>query len=427
MKTNVFVVFWVLALFMPLNLLGVLPLSKQAQFIESHSASEVMLNATGIYYGSGRNARERRNDVERNGEVKATEDAQKSAVYFILFSGNDHLIRTNDERRRFDAHETHFFDITNISRYINYIEPRIQNIVYLNNDEAVMLSRMIQVDVEKITRDLEELMVIERRVDIMTTIGFPMIMVIPETSFGQNPIEVLRTDPIIRNATSVVVSHLTQRRFEVLDPQQAELLDSLNEVQLLLGDREEDLAYAMALTIGSDVYITLGGFFESTEYNTQRYAVTVKAFETTTARLITSETGYSQGRQGEASISVEEAVNVAITNVLSKIISYWQDDIHGGVQYKIAVSISPSLSNRDVDDIKDAFMDSVDAVSKHYSENIATRQILDYLVWVDPERFPNSNTLYREIRDRFDRTAFSEGLTTIKINRKMILFRVDYM
>jgi len=192
-----------------------------------------------------------------------------------------------------------------------------------------------------------------------------------------------------------------------------------------LGDRDEDIAYTMALSIGSDVYITFGGLFEDAGFNTQRYAMTVRAYETTTARLLGSETGYSQGRQGEASLSIEEAMNAAITNVLSRIMSYWQDDALNGIQYKLVVSINSSFSNRDVDDIHDAFMDAVASISKRYRENVATRQTLDYLVWADAESYPNTRALFRDIRDRFDRTAFGAGLTTVNINRKMILLSID--
>ena len=108
-------------------------------------------------------------------------------------------------------------------------------------------------------------------------------------------------------------------------------------------DSRSEVAYAVALSIGSDVYITFAGAWENAGYNTRRHSLTVRAYETSSGRLLGTETGYSQARQGEAMISVEEAATGAIDAVLARIDAYWRDDIRRGVQYKMILSIDTSF------------------------------------------------------------------------------------
>jgi hypothetical protein len=222
-----------------------------------------------------------------------------------------------------------------------------------------------------------------------------------------------------------VESHLTAKQYEVLVPQQMEQLNTLNDAQLMLGDRQEDIAYKLALSIGSDVYITYSGAYENSGYNTKRFSMVVRAFETTTGRLLGAETGYSQGRQGESLMSIEEAMNGAIDAVLGRIDAYWREDMTRGVQYKLLISINPSYSEDDAYEIQDVFMDAVNNISKKSKENIATKQTIDYLVWVNPERYSSSRALFRDLKKSFDSSAYGAKLKTITINRKMIVLKVD--
>ena len=134
-------------------------------------------------------------------------------------------------------------------------------------------------------------------------------MVIPAVPKGGNPVELLQTNPKIRHAASVVESFLTARQYDVVVPEAQENLENLNSAQMSLGDREEDFGYQLALSIGSDIYITYSGGVESAGYGTEKYSMNVRAYETTTARLLGTETGYSQARKGEVMVSIEEAMN----------------------------------------------------------------------------------------------------------------------
>ena len=68
------------------------PLSKEATLIEAVSSSEWLLEATGKYMSSEKSERKAKKDVVKNGITRATDDAKKAVVYFVLFGGTDPLI-----------------------------------------------------------------------------------------------------------------------------------------------------------------------------------------------------------------------------------------------------------------------------------------------------------------------------------------------
>ncbi len=403
----------------PSNGYAQLPNSKQAIFVESVSSAEVLVEATGIY------THKKKGEVEKFGVTRATEDAKKAAVYFVLYGGTDPMLKNQPEINRMESNLTFFFDINNVNRYISYEDPQLKSKVTMDKGLGVKVTKRFRVNKETIRRDLENFKIIETRSEVAEVLGRPQLMVIPEVAKGKSPVDELRNNAMLKHAASVVESHLTAKQYEVLVPQQMESINSLNEAQMMLGDRQEDMAYKLALSIGSDVYITYSGAYEDAGYNTRKFAMNVRAYETTTGRLLGTETGYSTARQGESLLSVEEAMNGAVDNVLSRIETYWREDMKNGIQYKLVISINSSYSEDEVLDIQDIFMDTMDKVSKKSKENIATKQTIDYLIWCDPQRYDNTRKLLRDIRKEFDSSAFGSKIKPITTNRKLILLKID--
>lgn len=424
-RTYAFSLLLIIALLLPVMAIAQQPVSKQATLIETISSSELLIEATGIYNSREKSTKNKQKDVEKNGVNRAVEDAKRTAVYFTLLGGTDPILRSQADKDRFASQESYFYNMSNVNRYITYEDTKFIQRVTLDNGTGIRVVKRFKLNKEILQRDLENQNVISNREDLADALGRPQLMVIPDTKKGQNPIDVLRNDPIAKHAATVVESHLTAKQYEVLVPQQMDQLNTLNDAQLMLGDRQEDIAYKLAISIGSDVYITYSGAYETGSYNTKRFGMTVRAFETTTGRLLGAETGYSQGRQGESLISIEEAMNGAIDAVLSRIDSYWREDMRRGVQYKLLISIDNSYSEDEAYEIAEVFMDAIDSISKNSKENIATKQTLDYLVWVDPANYRNSRTLFRDLKKVFDSSAYGAKLRTININRKMILLKVD--
>jgi len=426
MKIYLKLICLILVCFLSTPMFAQYPESKQATFIETVSSSEVLIEATGIYKSSEKRKRKAKKDIKENGVKKAIQDAKKSAVYLILLGGTDPLISTPEERAKFEKNASFFFDMSNVSRYISWEETQILKKVKFDDGTGIKVTKRFKVNKEIITNDLVSQEILVAKADLVDIIGNPFIMVIPETKKGENPIELLQTNVKVKHAAAVVESYLTARKYDVIVPEQQANLDELNAAQQMLGDQEEDYAYQLALSIGSDVYITFSGAVESTGYGTEKYAMNVRAYETTTARLLGAETGYSQARQGEIMVSIEEAMSDAINNVLSRIMNYWKDDLKRGMQYKLIVSISTDFDEDEVEDIQFAFIDAVDKVAQKSKENIVTSQTIDYLIWCNPEKFDKSTKVYRYLKSAFNDKGVEGILKKINVNRKLILLKVIY-
>ncbi|MEA3474931.1 MAG: DUF6175 family protein [Candidatus Cloacimonadota bacterium] len=429
MKIYLKLICGIIICFLSTQLFAQYPELKQATFIETVSPTEVLIQATGIYNSplkGGLFRKEPEADVRENGVRLATIDAKKAAVYLILLGGTDPLISTPEERAKFEKNASFFFDMSNVSRYISWEETQILKKVKFDDGTGIKVTKRFKVNKEIITNDLVSQEILVAKADLVDIIGNPFIMVIPETKKGENPIELLQTNVKVKHAAAVVESYLTARKYDVIVPEQQVNLDELTEVQQMLGDHEEDYAYQLALSIGSDVYITFSGAVESTGYGTEKYSMNVRAYETTTARLLGAETGYSQARQGEIMVSIEEAMSDAINNVLSRIMNYWKDDLKRGMQYKLIVSISTDFDEDEVEDIQFAFMDAVDEVANKSKENIVTNQTIDYLLWCDPEKYDRSSKVYRYLKTSFNDRGVEGILKKINVNRKLILLKVIY-
>ena len=407
-------------------LIAQLPVSKQASLIESISSSEVMIEATGIYNGQGKKKKHKIKDVKSKGVSKATLDAKKSAVWFVLFGGTDPLLKSIQEQQLFGQHESFFFNNDNVSNYITYEDSQLLKKLKIDGGQGLKVVKRFKINKELLTKDLEARNIIAARADLAETLGNPFIMVLPAVNKGQSPIDALRTNPAYKHAASVVESYLTARQYDVIVPEQQESLESLNAAQMDLGDREEDYAYQLALSIGSDIYIQFSGIQEEAGYGTKKYALTVRAYETTTARLLGTETGYSQGRKGELMVSVEEAMNDAIDKVLSRVTEYWKRDVDKGIQYKLIFNLSTDFDEDEIEEIQFALMDAIEEMSKSSKENIVTNQTVDYLIWCDPTKYDKSSKVYRYVKKYFKKEDTSGTLRKVNVNRKMILLYVDY-
>ena len=109
-----------------------MPLSKEATLIEQVSSSEWLLEATGKYMSSEKRERKAKKDVDKNGVAKATEDAKKAAVYYVLFGGTDPLIQSPQERQKFDKYESFYFDRSKVCRNVCWLGNTISTTVVFN-------------------------------------------------------------------------------------------------------------------------------------------------------------------------------------------------------------------------------------------------------------------------------------------------------
>jgi hypothetical protein len=386
-----------------------LPISREATFLESYSPTEVTIRASGI----GKN------------NAQAELDGRRSAVYFVLIGSTDPILQTNEERKAFEKIQDEIFDENNIKRYISFETTEYEQRVKLS-DGRVKITKVYRVNKKLLTDDLIARNVIKPKEEITEAIGLPFIMVVPEAPKGVSPVDLLRSDRLLKKGAEVIESFLTARKYDVQVPEQMETLSELAQAQAGLKGVEEDYAYQLALAIGSDVYITYNVKVEkryvgSTEY--RKAVVAARAYETTTARLLGTETGYSGEYAVPEEAVVEEAMNDAIDKVLSRIMAYWKEDLTRGLQFKLIFRITGNFDEDTHDEILLATEQVLKKVCNRTKQNVVTDQTLDYIVWVNPQKYNSPLALFRDIRSGIE-SQVPVKVRRISANRKMLILEI---
>ncbi|MBU0520225.1 hypothetical protein KKA00_08875 [bacterium] len=393
-----------------------LPLTREASFVESYSPTEWMIKASGI--GMGKKKYE---------EDRATEDARRCAVYFCLYLGTDPILSDQQEKSRFSLIEEDFFKLSNINKYISWESTELTSRVKINGGKDLKIEKVFRVNVGLLRADLVGLGVIIGLPDLAAEIGLPQLMVLPEVKKGENPLEVMEKRSEIKHAARAIESYLTAKRYEVIVPQQQDFLNNYGETMRLVESTSDDMSHRMALAIGSDVYITYAVSIESRYVGStqqKKASVSVRAYETTTARLLGTETGYSYERPSPDEVVVEEAIKDAIDKVLSRVTAYWKDDLQRGIQYKILFSITGSFSKDQGEDIQFAVADVLKSFTNRSKENVVTDKTMDYLVWVKPGKYAQARDLYRDIKDGFAAEFAGAKVKSQQLNRKLLMLEI---
>lgn len=382
-----------------------LPLSNQATFVESYSPSEVTIQATGL----------------GKGDKEAIVDLRKCAVNFVLNLGTDPLLSTDAAKSQFGGIAEEFFGLENVNRYIAWEGDKVVSSVKTrlpSGKEGMKITKVVRVNKKLLTDDLAAKGIVASSQELAQEIGMPTIMVIPETPKGQTPLQVFDSNPLAKHAAAVIESYLTARKYDVVVPR---AIDQLNEMTRLQGEvkgAEEDMGYQLALSLGSDIYIVFSGLV----YAGNKVTVQIKAYETTTGRLLGTETGYSASRPGPAEPLVEEAINSAIDKVLQRLVNYWQDDVKKGLQYKLIFKFLSSFDDDQAQEIKDKIADLIDDAFALSKENVVSEKTIDYSVWAKKADFNKSTKISRYFRTETKGVA---KLTDINVNRKLIIIGIQ--
>lgn len=405
------------------------PRSQKATLIESVSPTEVLVRASGVgYWESGKS---KKKDMDNYLFQEALQDARRAAVWFVLMGGTDPLLVKPEERAAFKPFESEFYAPENVSRFIAWegtdVLQRVKREIRKGKEYELTIEKAFKVNKQAIQDWLVSKGVIKPREEITEALGNPFIMVLPAVGKGVNPLEVLVQNPQLSHAAKAIESYLTQRRYDVIVPEQQAVLENLTSAQQMIKGLEEDPSYALALSIGSDVYITYEVKIEPGAYNTRKASVSVRAYETTTARLLGTETGYSPTAQASEMALIENAVNDAIDKVLSRINAYWKEDLSRGVQYKVVVSVEGASTHEVAEEVQMAFLDLWDKLTRNrrYKENIVTHQVLDYNIWCDPGEYRQPLRLYRAMKEALERSHPQMKLSQVNLNRKLLLLKVS--
>ncbi len=402
-----------------------LPVSRQATFIEANGAAEVLVRARGIggvsgFWGFN----------EEESLKKAEMDARKSAVYFVLYGGAglDGLLRSDDDKRKFSTIENDFFDDTNIQKLISWEASTYDSRVKMAGGDKLRIEKQMRVNRKAVTDALVARHIIASVEDITEEVGLPTLMALPEVKPGANPLDELKSNSVVKQGASVIESYLTAKKYSVIAPDQAEQIFQQQKALMTMKGADEDLSYAIALSVGSDIYVTYTVTINTRMVGTtevRKASVSVRAFETTTARLLGAETGYSEESAAPATALVEAAVNNALDNVMGRINAYWQDDVKNGIQYKVIVNITGKYDEDTRYDLEDAVQKTLKKLCNKTKQNVSTGQTIDYLVWVTNPDTQNPSGFFSELRKEFNANFTSGKLHQVSLNRKLMMVSVE--
>ncbi len=417
-------VFIVSLLFMPLiQAQENLPESREAVLVETTSPSEVMVRAKGIGHHDPRGFFRRPDPEIMNQRAEA--DALKSAFYFLLYNADPPILQTSQEQSKFEVYQDSFFEPENLKQFVSWISPNYQSRVRVDKT-TIKLEQTFKINKRLLVDDLVRRTIVAAREDIIEKIGLPMIMVLPESPGETSPLDRL-TDPRYRKGAEVIESYLTSRQYEVLVPEQVQATNSMQQTAAFMSGMADDFSYQLALSIGSDIYVTYTVNLENRKIGTTKVSKAsagVRAYETTTARLLGSETGYSEERPGSELALIEEAMNNAIDNMLGKITAYWKSDLVAGIQYKVIFSLSDIFDGSAAEDITWGISDIFQEMTTNYKENVITDQTLDYLIWCSPEQYQRSSDVYRSLKEQYLNAGLPGDLERSAINRKLLLLNI---
>jgi len=396
-----------------------LPRSREAVFVESSSPSEVMIRATGIGVDT-RRGKARAEVLDQT----ANEDARKAAVWFVLLGGSDPLLQTEKEKSAFRQIEENFFAAENILKYIAWEAEFYESRLKIDGGKRLKITKTFRVQKSRLQKALSDHGILAEKSALMQSVGLPSIMVIPERTDERAPIELLQTEPLLKKGAEIIEAYLSARRYQVIVPEQQQSLQQLSATQYAMAGSEEDYSYLLALSIGSDVYISYNVKLETRQLastEVRKAIVGCRAYETTTGRLLGTETGYSEERPAAEAALVEEAMNDAIDRVLSRISNYWKKDLSQGIQYKVLFTISQDYEIDTAEKIIFQLADLLKTSAKTLKENAIADYTYDVSVWVDPQRFSTTTDVYRYLKTNYQGLGRMER---VSINRKLILLNI---
>jgi len=404
---------------------GNLPESRQATFVEAVTGDEVLIKAKGVGGVSGMFGLKEEESVKL-----AEQDARKSAVYFVVYGGAglDGLVRSDEEKRKFVPVEQELFSDGNVASFIAWEANTFDSRVKVAGGGKIRVEKQFRVRRSALQQFLTDRRVIERLEDVTDELGLPTLMALPEVKPGRNPLDELRSDNALKQAASVIESYLTQRKYNVVAPDQAQRIYEQQKAQLSVKGHEEDLSYMIALSVGSDIYVSYTVTVDTRKVGTtdvRKASVSVRAFETTTARMLGAETGYSEESAAPANALVEAAVANALNNVVARLGAYWQDDLKNGAQYKIVFSITGAFDEDARYDIADAAAKTLKKIAAKTKENVVADNTIDYLAWIQDKELQSPSALFRELRREFSNAYPKAKLKQITLNRKLIVVGVE--
>nr|AIF26826.1 hypothetical protein [uncultured bacterium fosmid pJB95A1] len=237
----------------------------------------------------------------------------------------------------------------------------------------------------------------------------PVIMVMPAPSDDA------------RATQEGIMDYLTKKGYEVKSMEGSAELNNLIQMQNDIVGTEDDQSYLASLSLEADIYIKFSGFLN----NDGQVLVELSAYESSTARQLGSHSSSvnSHGRTSplDMKVNLKTAANKAMSGLESRLISYWQDDLKNGVQYKVVMNIKGTYGDSQLEDLQENVVSNLKAAFNKVKVNTMTAQTIDLVVYADPEKVDDAQAAYSEIRKLLKSMAETKK---ISVSKKLIIMDI---
>ena len=154
-------------------------------------------------------------------------------------------------------------------------------------------------------------------------LGQPVIMALPGSKDGKDPLTMFKEDPVIQAAATAINQVLTERKMEVRDLKQQ--IANFDRLRAKMSSLQGDPNAMIAANTGADVYLEFSlELIREGPGKKARVDITVK--ETATAKLLGAGTGTSSAMvTSDISSLAQIAVNNCIDRIMEQIRGYWAD------------------------------------------------------------------------------------------------------
>lgn len=250
----------------------------------------------------------------------------------------------------------------------------------------------------------------------------PNILVAPVIgSKGLSELQVVQSNPMARAMMEAINGYLTQKLYDVKSLEGQANLQELVQIQNDIADNDADLSYLASLALGAEVYIKFAG-----NVNGSSIVVDLNAYESSTARLLGSESVTDEDCGGNDQTTITDCLHRAAKRAMprleKKIRAYWEKDLEQGVQYKLVMNIKAEVDEEEAEDLHDDIVSILKNTFKKVTTNVSTPKTIDAIIYVDPEEYPDSQSIYSTIRE----TLKSKGQSKkINLTRKLILMDIN--
>ena len=252
-------------------------------------------------------------------------------------------------------------------------------------------------------------------------IGQPVIMVSPNLTLKDGVPDASSESPYSRTTAEAINSFLTKKNYEVKSVDAQADLSGILQMQSDIANTEDDLSYLASVALDADIYIKY-----TPEVTNDEVSVEVSAYETSTARLLGSQSAVVRNNGHTSKININSNIGAAVRKAMpgleQKILGYWKMDLAKGTQYKVVANIKGEYSDSQTEDLHDAIMKGLKSNFNSVKVNVMTAKTLDFVIYANPLKYKDSQEVYAKIRQIFKPIAETKKNN---ITRKLILMELN--